>query len=107
MTDILFFYVTTSNESEAQKIAIELINEKLIACANIFPQMKSMYRWEEKVETANECVLILKTDKAHSDRLISKVKSLHSYQTPCILAFPIEQGNQKYLSWTRKRRGKE
>ena len=79
-------------------ISRTLVEEKLAACANIL-QVKSVYRWHGKVEETGEAAMFLKTRSELVDRLIERVKQLHSYEIPCILSFPIEKGNPDYLQW--------
>lgn len=96
---IRFFYVTTDNQKSAKKIAKILLKEKLIACANILPKMTSIYRWKGKLEESHECVLILKSNKKNSKKIIARVKQLHTYEVPCVLSLSIEDGNQDYIHW--------
>ncbi len=91
-------YVTAGNEEEATKIADTLVNEKLVACANIFP-IKSVYRWKDKTQHDREVVIILKTRTDLVDEVIKRIESIHSYETPCILSIPIEKGSKKFLRW--------
>ncbi len=92
-------FVTASSEEEAQKIASGLLKERLVACANIIEQVKSHFWWQGKIDKANEALLILKTRKALFNKLVKKIKSLHSYEVPEIIALPIIAGNKHYLSW--------
>lgn len=93
------FYVTCPDQDVAEKITVKLLQEGLIACANILPGMKSIYWWQGKIEFSHEVVLILKATSAQSDRIIARVESLHPYNTPCILALPIEKGNEAYIRY--------
>jgi periplasmic divalent cation tolerance protein len=99
MTSAIFIYVTTENLEQARRIGELLVNERLIACANILPQMHSIYRWQGQVQKADECVLILKTAATNWTRVEQRVCELHSYECPCILALPIELGSAEYLKW--------
>ena len=92
-------YVTCVNEAEAQEIAATVVQEKLAACANILPGMKSIYWWDGAVQSASESVLILKTAARLSAKLTGRVCELHSYECPCVVVLPIESGNPDYLSW--------
>ncbi|XDD49918.1 divalent-cation tolerance protein CutA [Leptospira sp. WS92.C1] len=94
-----FVYITTKNEKEALKIGKILVEERLAACANILPKMKSIYHWEKKLTISNEAVLILKTKSALMTELTLRIKSLHSYSVPCVVSLPILEGNRDYLSW--------
>ena len=90
-------YITSKNE-EAEIIAEELLKEKLIACANIFPA-KSKFWWNEKIENSNESIIIAKTRDFHVEDIIDKVKELSSYECPCIMAIDIKKGNQEFFDW--------
>lgn len=95
----IFVYITAPTEAEASTIAKTVVEERLAACANILPGMKSVYHWQGKVEEAAETVLILKTRQELFARLEGRVRELHSYQTPCIVALPVTHGHQPYLDW--------
>lgn len=92
-------YITTSNSEESEKIAKTLLKEKIVACANIIPQMNSFYWWEGKIEEDEESILILKTRKDHLDRVITRVKEIHSYDIPCILEIKVKSASSEYLKW--------
>lgn len=95
-------YVTTASALEARKIARRVVAEKLAACANILPGMASVYRWKGKMEDGRECVLILKTRKTLYRKLERRVKELHGYDVPCIVALPVVAGYAPYLDWIDK-----
>ncbi|MDD1763385.1 MAG: divalent-cation tolerance protein CutA, partial [Methanobacteriaceae archaeon] len=78
-------YITTSGEEESKKIAKKLLEERIVACANIIPSMKSFYWWEGEIEEDTESILILKTRSDNLDTIIRRVKDIHSYDIPCIL----------------------
>jgi len=99
--DVMMFsdiYVTARNLDEAKRIARTVIHEKLGACANIFP-ITSIYRWRGNIEEDDEYALLIKTKTALVDELTSRVRALHSYETPCIVSIKIDAGDQSYLSW--------
>ncbi len=98
MEEIVVF-VTASSESEATKIARHLVDYKLVACVNILPGVRSVFRWEGKVTEEQEFLLIAKTVNQVFDQVVLAVKSLHSYSIPEIIALPIQQGLPEYLSW--------
>src|SRR3989338_3529826 len=92
-------FVTAANKKEADKIASALIKNKLAACVNIIENVDSLFWWQGKVARAKEALLIVKTRKALMHKLIKKVKLLHSYEVPEIIALPIVCGNNEYLKW--------
>lgn len=91
--------VTCENPAQAESIAKGLLEKHLAACVNILPGAKSMYWWEGKLETASECILIIKTQESLLGALTAEVKRLHSYSVPEVVAFRIEGGNPDYLRW--------
>src|SRR3990172_7994238 len=96
---LVFVYITAKNKSEAKKIGMVLLQERLAACVNIFDKMSSMYWWKGKIEEANETVLIAKTTKKLFPKLSTKVKAIHSYSVPCILQLEVKDGNKEYVEW--------
>lgn len=92
-------FITASNKKEADRIAQELIKGRLAACVNILEDVHSLFWWQGKVERAREALLVVKTKKAQVNKLIKKVKLLHSYEVPEIIELPIISGNKKYLKW--------
>ncbi|MEX0686447.1 MAG: divalent-cation tolerance protein CutA [Balneolales bacterium] len=94
-----FVYITTSNTDEARTIGSLLVEEKLAACVNIIDSMKSIYWWEGEIQEDQESILIAKTTEEHITTLTNRVKELHSYDCPCVVAMPIETGNPEYLKW--------
>lgn len=95
----LFVYITCQNEDQALEIAKVIVEEKLAACANILPGMKSVYYWEDALQVDQEAVLILKSHEALYEQLENRVKELHSYDVPAILAIPLVAGNAQYIEW--------
>jgi len=92
-------YVTAESREEALAIGRELVEERLVACANILDGMTSVSFWKEQVEQSEEAVLLLKTQQALVPRVIGRVQELHSYDCPCVLAVPIQAGNPEFLQW--------
>ncbi len=90
---------TTSTKEEAEKIAQHLVGEKLAACVQIMGPITSTYRWKDKVETAEEWLCFIKTKESLYPELEKAIISLHSYETPEIVAVPITKGSPSYLSW--------
>ena len=96
---INFVYMTTGSRDEARKIAKELVISKLAACVNILDNMNSFYWWDGEVRDDTEVVMIAKTTEARMPQLIERVKSLHSYDCPCIVSIPVSGGNPDFLDW--------
>jgi periplasmic divalent cation tolerance protein len=96
---VRFIYMTASSLEEAGRIGRELVSSRLAACVNIIPQMRSIYEWEGKLQEEAEAVMIAKTTAARSAELIARVKSLHSYTVPCIVALAVEDGYPPFLKW--------
>lgn len=92
-------YITTSNKEEAEKIGRMLVEKKLCGCVNIIDGMKSIYFWEDKLETSSEAILLVKTRKELVKRVMAVVKAIHSYSVPCMLSFKIDEVNSEYAKW--------
>lgn len=92
-------FVTAPSREEARRIAAGLIADKLAACVNIAGGITSVFRWKGKVETAREALLIIKSKKSLLPGIITRVKSLHSYEVPEIIALPVAGGCKPYLEW--------
>jgi periplasmic divalent cation tolerance protein len=98
-------YMTASSPEEARRIGRALVEERLAACANILPGMTSFYRWQGMVDEGQETVLIAKTRMELVDSLTARVKTLHSYSVPCVVALPIVGGNPDFLQWIAEEAG--
>jgi periplasmic divalent cation tolerance protein len=94
--------ITASSEDEAAKIARALVDDRLAGCVNIIKNIRSIYSWEGKIEDGPEILMIVKTQKTLFDSLMKKVKELHSYTVPEIIALPILEGSEDYLRWLRE-----
>ncbi|KAL9657576.1 hypothetical protein ABK040_001003 [Willaertia magna] len=92
----------TSPISKAETLASILLKERLIACANIIPKVKSMYWWEDKIQTDEEALLIIKTEINKQKEIIECVKKNHEYQVPEVIFMEIKDGNEDYLQWITK-----
>ncbi len=92
-------YVVAADDAEADRIASALVEERLAACVNILGPVRSVYRWNGSVERADEVAMIVKSTRALFDRLASRVRELHSYDTPAIVAWDITAGDTRYLDW--------
>ena len=95
-------YCTASSPEEARKLADALVGEKLAACVSAVPQVHSTYWWRGKIERGNETLLIIKTQAAKFNALARRIKALHSYTVPEILALPVIRGNPDYLKWLKQ-----
>ena len=100
-TDCLWVYCTAGSMEEARSISKVVIKAKLAACVNIIPEMYSIYRWEGKIEESQEVVLIAKTTTDCWEDLKQTIIQHHSYECPCIIALPIIDGSQDFLTWIR------
>ncbi len=98
-TDRIIVLITTGGEEEAHKIAESLVNEKKAVCVNIVPGVDSLFRWEGKIDSARESLLLVKTKASLLPEIISLVKEIHSYEVPEIIALPIIGGSEDYLKW--------
>ena len=92
-------YVTCASEDEALKIGEAVVTERLCACANVLGRTTSLFWWEGKVSRENEVALVLKTRSELVARVTERVKALHSYSVPCVVALPISAGNPDFLAW--------
>lgn len=99
---ISLIYITIDSYEAAEILGKKLVEENLVACVNILPGMTSFYRWQGAIETAKETVMIAKTQVSLVDQLTMRVKSLHSYTVPCVVAVPIEGGNSDFLKWVER-----
>ena len=99
MTDLLLAFTTFATEADAARVVRVLIEERLIACANLLPQARSLYRWEGEVKDEREVVVLMKTRKQDWAALMSRLHELHPYETPELIAVRIAAGAPKYLEW--------
>jgi periplasmic divalent cation tolerance protein len=97
--DAIVVFMTAANRDEARRLAEMLVERRLAACVQIMPEMESVYRWQGKIERQPEILLIAKTVSAKFSELETEVRSLHSYETPEIVAFPLTAGSRPYLEW--------
>lgn len=93
---------TCATEDEAIRIANTLVEERLAACVNVLPGVRSIYRWQARVEMAQEILLLMKTTQERFHSLRERIIALHSYDTPEVIALPIAAGLEKYLTWVRE-----
>lgn len=99
MTDALLVLVTAPTAEKAAELARALVDERLAACGNVVPGLRSIYRWEGKVQEDAEALLLLKTTRARFEALRDRVLALHPYQVPEVIAVPVEAGSAAYLGW--------
>lgn len=92
-------YCTFPDLDQAESCARELVRQRLAACCNLLPQLRSIYRWEEKLCEDSEVLMLAKTTRDRFDRLQERILSMHSYECPEVIAVPIEAGSAAYLQW--------
>ena len=93
--------ITAGTEDEAYSIGRALVEERLAACANILPGVRSLYHWEGRTHDDSEVLVLVKTRASLFSKIARRVKELHSYEVPEIIALPIEAGDDAYLDWLR------
>ena len=98
---VLSVYVTAADADEARRIGRTLVEENLAACVNVLPGHTAIYRWEGKLEEGAEGAFLAKTTAARFGALRARVRALHSYALPCVVAFPAETGDAEFLDWVR------
>lgn len=99
MTGIVTVYATFAGEEEAERIARQIVDERLAACANILGSCRSIYRWQGKVEQADEIAALFKTTSGQAPMLIRRIAELHSYDVPAAVVWPIEEAFEPYRQW--------
>jgi len=101
MSNELVVLVTAPDMEQARRIATQLVSGRLAACVNLVPTIESIYTWNDQTEVSAETLLIIKTTEARYDELEARIKALHQYAIPEIVAFRIERGLAPYLNWLR------
>jgi periplasmic divalent cation tolerance protein len=96
---VLLALSTFPDRETAQRVSNQVVAEKFAACANILPAVESIYRWKDKVETGNETLVIFKLGEDRQSAFQEKVRSLHPYEVPEIIFFPVSNGLPEYLHW--------
>src|SRR3954463_16531001 len=99
MTDNIVILSTCANAGEAERIARLLLAERLAACVNVLPGVRSFYRWKGQVEDSAECLLVIKSSRPLFGAVRAAIEKTHSYEVPEIVALPIVDGAPNYLSW--------
>jgi len=102
MKDEIVVFITASSPEEASKIARALVEERLSGCVNIIKDIRSIYRWQDEVQDEQEALLIIKTRGGLFERLEKRVRELHSYSVPEVIAIEITEGSAPYLKWLRE-----
>ncbi len=95
----LIVFVTAKDKAEAEQVSQSLLKDQLIACANLVSPITSIFHWSGKIDKTEECLIIMKSREDLFAQLIERVKNLHSYEVPEILAVPVIQGYQGYFDW--------
>ena len=96
---VAVIYSTIGDIKDARRIAHTLVEEQLVACVNILPNIESVYKWKGKIENDEECVFIAKTTDKNAKKTIKRIKSLHPYELPDIIVLPIIGGLKDYLDY--------
>ena len=104
-TEYIIVFITAPNEEEAAKISRTIVGERLAACVNIIGSVRSIYKWQGRVEDEQEVLMIIKTKKSLFDRLQERIKELHSYAVPEIIGLPVIEGSKQYLDWLGQETG--
>lgn len=99
--EFVFVYTTLGSAAEAERIAEALVSERLAACVNIHPGMRSVYEWKGAVQREDEAAVFIKTRRALAAAVTGRLRALHPYEVPAMLVLPIEGGNEDYLAWAR------
>jgi periplasmic divalent cation tolerance protein len=99
MTDKRIVLCTAGSEEEARKIARHVVEQRLAACVNIVPQIESIYRWQGKMESAREWLLLIKTTVENFPDVRDAIRELHSYELPECISISVEDGSAAYLEW--------
>ena len=97
--DFIVVLVTAGGADEAARVGRALVEERLAACANVVPGVRSIYRWKDAVEEADESLLVVKARAADADAVAARVRALHSYEVPEVIALPLSAGSAPYLAW--------
>jgi periplasmic divalent cation tolerance protein len=95
----IVIFITSGGEEETKRLARVLVEERLAACVNIVSGVESLYWWKGKVELSKEWLLVVKTEKKKVKEVVNRVKEIHSYEVPEVIALPIIEGNRDYLQW--------
>ncbi|MGL9717386.1 MAG: divalent-cation tolerance protein CutA [Wolbachia sp.] len=99
MNNLVLVYTTFSSSKEAKAVSEELLNEKLIVCVNILPEVNSLYLWEGEINNSCEVIAIMKSRSDQIDKIVGKIEAIHPYNQPAIVIIPIEKANKSFTNW--------
>jgi len=99
MTDKIVVLTTCANQKEAEKLARALLDGRFAACVSVIPRMRSFYHWKGAIESADECLLLIKSSRELFEPLSAALRKLHSYEVPEVLALAVVDGEPNYLNW--------
>ena len=102
---VVSVYAIFADADEAERIGRTVVEERLAACINMLQPVRSIYRWNGAIETADEIAAIFKTSDSSVDALIARIASLHSYDVPCIVSWPVEKILSSYAAWVEDNAG--
>src|SRR6476660_7931920 len=102
MTDIAIVLTTIGADERAERLARQLVDERLAACVNVHPPMVSLYRWKGAVERDNECQIVIKTTRDRLVALEARLRELHPYKLPEFVVVPVDGGSEAYTKWVRE-----
>jgi periplasmic divalent cation tolerance protein len=105
MTDKIIVFVTCESKEQAALIAETVVTEKLAACVNVLPGIRSCYMWQGKLTWSDEALMLIKTTRGRFDQLQDRIKGLHSYELPEIVGITIDDAFEKYIAWIDDRVG--
>ena len=96
---LIDIWINCPDQETAREISVQLLQQRLVACSNIYPEIESAYHWKGQIETDNEVPLLVKTRATLFEAVTAIVTELHPYETPAIMAIPLEQVNDEYKEW--------
>ncbi len=102
---VVLVQVNTADSAEAARIGRAMVEAGLAAAANVIPEISSIYRWQGEIKESAEAMLVLKVSARRATEVIEKIRALHSYECPAILAIPVADGNPDYLAWVERESG--
>jgi periplasmic divalent cation tolerance protein len=102
VTEVVAVLVTVPDAGKAAEMTRTLVEARLAACGNVVPGVRSIYRWEGRIQDESEALVVLKTTRVRIPELVARIRTLHPYEVPEVLALPVEEGNGAYLEWVVK-----